>query len=400
MRAATADTGTVLFLFELCRGSVLPGAHRKKMKIRSFEFNLRELGGAMGDFGTLFPLAIGYIYVCGLNPAGFLVMMGLANIATGLIYRLPMPIEPMKVLAVVAIAQHWSPSMIYASGFAMGLIWILFALTGAVSWLARVTPQSVTRGIQAALGILLAAEAVKLLSTGWVLGLISLLIVLALRKNRYAPAAVVLMILAIAIMATGGKLGHLAAPGFSLPPVTTFTLREVWDSLLHAGFAQIPLTITNATIATAALIATYWPGASVTVKKLSWNQGVMNLITPFLGGMPMCHGAGGLAGQYYFGARTGGANIIEGVIEISLGLFLSASIAGLFAEFPGAIMGAMMFLVGLELVKFAKDVTFGKDLLPLVLTVMVSLSTNMAYGFLAGIAAHALLRRIGKAGPG
>ena len=81
------------------------------MKIESFEFNLRELAGSMGDFGTLFPLAIGYIAVCGLDPAGFLVMMGLANVATGLIYKLPMPIEPMKVLAVVAIAQHWTPSL-------------------------------------------------------------------------------------------------------------------------------------------------------------------------------------------------------------------------------------------------------------------------------------------------
>ncbi len=87
------------------------GAAKDGMKIKSFEFNLRELAGSMGDFGTLFPLAIGYIAVCGLDPAGFLVMMGLANIATGLIYKLPMPIEPMKVLAVVAIAQHWTPSL-------------------------------------------------------------------------------------------------------------------------------------------------------------------------------------------------------------------------------------------------------------------------------------------------
>ncbi len=92
------------------------------MKYRSFEFNLRELAGSMGDFGTLFPLAIGYIVVNGLNPAGFLVMMGVANIVTGIVYHLPMPIEPMKVLAVVAIAQGWSPSMIYASGFGMGLV--------------------------------------------------------------------------------------------------------------------------------------------------------------------------------------------------------------------------------------------------------------------------------------
>lgn len=129
------------------------------MNIKSFEFNLRELAGSMGDFGTLFPLAIGYIVVCGLNPAGFLVRMDLANITTGLIYRLPMPIEPMKVLAVVAIAQRWSPSMIYASGFAMGIVWIIFAVTGAIGWIAKVTPNSVICGIQVTLGVLLAIEA-------------------------------------------------------------------------------------------------------------------------------------------------------------------------------------------------------------------------------------------------
>jgi len=90
----------------------------------------------MGDYGTLFPLAIGYIAVCGLNPAGFLVMMGIANIATGLLYRLPMPIEPMKVLAVVAIAQQWTPSMVYASGFGMGIVWTVFAAIGVMKWIA------------------------------------------------------------------------------------------------------------------------------------------------------------------------------------------------------------------------------------------------------------------------
>ena len=133
------------------------------MKIGSFEFSLRELAGAMGDFGTLFPLAIGYIAVCGLDPAGLLVMMGLTNIATGLIYRLPMPVEPMKVLAVVAIAQRWTPEMVYASGFAMGVIWLLLGLTGMMGRLARYTPRSVIRGIQVALGLLLALEALRLI---------------------------------------------------------------------------------------------------------------------------------------------------------------------------------------------------------------------------------------------
>ena len=92
------------------------------IRIRDFEFSLRELAGSMGDFGTLFPLAISYFVVNGLNPAGLLVMMGVANIVTGIVYRLPMPIEPKKALAAAAIAQKWSPSMVYATGFGAGLI--------------------------------------------------------------------------------------------------------------------------------------------------------------------------------------------------------------------------------------------------------------------------------------
>jgi xanthine/uracil/vitamin C permease (AzgA family) len=364
------------------------------MKIKDFEFNLRELAGSMGDFGTLFPLAIGYIVICGLNPAGFLVMMGLANIVTGLVYRLPMPIEPMKVLAVVAIAQHWSPSMVYASGFAMGVIWLLFAVTGIMSWIAKITPLSVTRGIQATLGVLLAIEAFKMISTGWGLGIVSIIIVLVLRENRYAPGAIVLIVLGIAITVIKGQIREVNSPGLNFLPLTGFTLNEIWQTLLLAGFAQIPLTATNAVIATSSLIKTYWPDRPVSARQLSLNMGFMNLILPFFGGMPMCHGAGGLAGQYYFGARTGGANIIEGAIEICLGLFLATSIAGLFSIFPLSIIGAMMFLVGIELTKFAKDIRLNKDLVPMGATLIISLFTNMAYGFLTGLIVYNVIRFI------
>ncbi|MEW5768493.1 MAG: putative sulfate/molybdate transporter [bacterium] len=364
------------------------------MKIKSFEFNLRELAGSMGDFGTLFPLAIGYIAVCGLDPAGLLVMMGLANIATGLIYCLPMPIEPMKVLAVMAIAQCWSPSMVYASGFAMGVIWLLLAVTGIMGWMAKVTPNAVIRGIQVALGVLLAVEAFKMLSTWWLLGIISILIVLVLRQNRYAPAAIVLMLLGVAIMLIQGQIQQVDPPNLSLPTFTGFRLEEIWQTLLLAGFAQIPLTATNAVISTSSLIKTYWPDNPVSERRLSLNMGIMNLILPFFGGMPLCHGAGGLASQYYFGARTGGTNIIEGLIEISMGLFLAASIAGLLAVFPTAIIGAMMFLVGIELIKFTRDIRLSKDLIPMAATLIVSLATNMAGGFLAGLVVYHLPRLV------
>lgn len=364
------------------------------MKIRTFEFNLRELAGSMGDFGTLFPLAIGYIAVCGLNPAGLLVMMGLANIVTGLVYRLPMPIEPMKLLAIVAIAQRWTPSMVYASGFVMGIIWVLIAGTGIMVWIGKVTPNSVIRGIQASLGLLLALEALRMISSWWLVGIVSIVLVLALRQNRYAPAAIVLMGLGVAVMFLKGQLSEVRFGSIVLPPITSFRLEEAWQALLLAGFAQIPLTATNAVMATSSLIKTYWPDKRVTERQLSLNMGIMNLILPFFGGMPLCHGAGGLAGQYYFGARTGGTNIIEGIIEISMGLFLATSIAGLLTLFPTAIIGAMMFLVGIELAKFTKDIRLNKDLVPMGFTVVLSFATNMAYGFLAGMTAHHLIRFI------
>lgn len=365
------------------------------MRIRDFEFNLRELAGSMGDFGTLFPLAIGYFMVNGLNPAGLLVMMGLANIVTGVIYRLPMPIEPKKVLAVVAISQRWSPSLIYATGFGTGVIWLVLAFTGLIQKIAAITPRSVVRGIQIALGILLAIEGVKMVSTGWILGAASIIIVLVLRNSRYAPAAIVLVVLGIAMVGFQGKLSGAIHLGFTLPPITTFSPLEIWQGLVLAGFAQIALTATNAVIATSALIKEYWPDKPVSERKLALNTSIINTVVPFFGGMPMCHGAGGLAGQYYFGARTGGTNIIEGIIEISLGLFLAGSIASLFALFPKSIIGAMLLLVGIELTKFVRDIKLPETPI-LALTVAVSLLANMAIGFVVATGVYHAIKKWGK----
>jgi len=365
------------------------------MRIKDFEFNLRELAGSMGDFGTLFPLAIGYFVVNGLNPAGLLVMMGLANIVTGIVYRLPMPIEPKKVLAVVAISQRWSPSLIYASGFGTGIIWLVFAFTGLIQKIAAITPRSVVRGIQVALGILLAIEGFKMVSTGWILGAVSIIIVIVLRKSRYAPAAIALVVLGIAMVGFQGKLPGAIDLGFTLPPLTIFSPLEIWKGLVLAGFAQIALTATNAVIATKALIKEYWPDKPVSEKKLALNTGIMNTAVPFFGGMPMCHGAGGLAGQYYFGARTGGTNIIEGIIEISLGLFLASSIANLFSLFPQSIIGAMLLLVGIELTKFVRNIRLQETPI-LALTVVVALLANMAIGFVVAVGVYHILRKWGR----
>jgi MFS superfamily sulfate permease-like transporter len=369
------------------------------MRYKDFEFNLRELAGSMGDFGTLFPLAIGYIVVCGMNPAGLLIMMGITNIATGIIYRQPMPVEPMKAMAVAAISQQWPPSMIYATGFGTGITWILLAFSGLVQRIASLTPKNVVRGIQIALGIMLGFEGLKLVYNeamiGWVLGALAVIIILTLRDNRYAPATIVLVGLGIVIVAFKGELGRAIQLGFSLPPLTTFSLIEIWEGFVRAGFAQIALTASNAVIATAAVIKKYWPEKQVTEKRLALNMGIMNCVLPFFGGMPMCHGSGGYVGQYYFGARTGGANLMEGTIELGLGLFLSNSIVILFSVFPKAIIGAMMLMVGVEFAKFVRDLKT-RELAITGLTAVVSVTTNMALGFISGMVVYHLIKRFAK----
>jgi len=360
---------------------------------RDFEFNLRELAGSMGDFGTLFPLAIGYIVVCGLDPAGLFIWMGLVNIATGLVYRLPMPVEPKKVIAVAAISQRWPALLVYASGLGLGITWFILTLTGLMRHIVRWTPMFVVRGIQLALGIMLAWEGHKMMRSNLLLGFIAITIVLVLRENRYAPAAVVLMLLGVGIIAWQDQLGPSLELAITLPPLTVPLLDDVWQAMLLAGFAQIPLSITNAVIATTALIRDYFPDKPVSEERLMLNMGFMNVIPAFFGGMPLCHGAGGLAGQYYFGARTGGTNIIEGLIEISLGLFLGKSIGNLLAAFPMPLVGAMMFLVGIELSKAVVKLRGWKLGLAL-FTAALSVATNMAVGFALGLAAAYLVRHL------
>jgi len=366
----------------------LPKSILTGWRIGSFEFNLRELAGSLGDFGTLFPLAVGYMAVCRMNPAGLLVMMGLANIVTGLIYRLPIPIEPMKVIAIVAIAQAWNPEKIAAAGLGMGILWLLLGATPIMAFVARWTPKTVVRGIQLSLGVLLAIEGLKLIGVGWGLGVLSLVIVVIFRKSRYAPASILLVVLGLALVVWRGQWPAPAAPTLTWPPFTPVALGAIWPALRDAGFAQIPLTATNAVIATAALLVKYWPDRRVTERQLSLDHGVMNLISCFFGGMPMCHGAGGLAGQYYFGARTGGANLIEGTIEVVVGLFFAGSIAAVFAAFPLPIIGAMLFLVGIELTKFARELKPGREWIPMIATLIGALVFNMAAGFVVGMIVH------------
>jgi len=362
-----------------------------------FDFSLRELAGSMGDFGTLFPLALGYIAVNGLDPAGLFILLGLTNIALGLVYRLPMPLQPKKVIAATAIAQAWPPALVYASGFGLGILWLVIALSSLMRRLVRITPACIVRGIQLALAITLGWQALQWMRPEPLLGVIAVMLIILLRGNRWAPASIVIVLIGLAITALRGGMSDRWEVGLTLPALTLPRLDDIWTGMLLAGFAQIPLTLTNAVIAPAGLIRDYFPGREVSERKLLFNMGVMNAIGCLFGGMPVCHGAGGLAGQYYFGARTGGAAVLEGLLEVGAGLFLSAGIAGILAVFPLPLIAGMLLMVGIELGKPALKLK-GWEFVLAAGTAALSVITNMGIGFAAGLAAAHLQKALRKNG--
>src|SRR2546421_7490132 len=75
------------------------------MRIAGNEFDRSELAGAFGDLGTLIPFVVGYITINRLDPQGVLLGFGLLAVATGLYFRPPMSVQPMKAIATVAVTH-------------------------------------------------------------------------------------------------------------------------------------------------------------------------------------------------------------------------------------------------------------------------------------------------------
>ncbi len=358
---------------------------------RDYEFNLRELGGALGDLGTLFPLALGLIVVNGMDPVAVFCLVGLTNLVTGLVYRLPMPVEPKKVVSAVAISQAWPASVVVASGLGLGVLWLALAFSGVIRRLARITPLCLVRGIQLALGFALARQAWRMVAPDLMLGAVSIALILLLRRSRRLPAALAVVGLGVVLMALRGDLSGRITVGLSLPRLALPSMRDMWQGMVGAGVAQIPLTLTNAVLATSAIIAELFPDKRVSEDRLLLNMGIMNIVSALFGGMPMCHGSGGLAAQYYFGARTGGANVLEGLLELALGLLLGGSLVALLSAFPLALLGGMLGVVGISMGIPATRLTRWSLGIAL-LTAAVSMVTNMALGYLAGLLGVYLVR--------
>ena len=370
--------------------------NEKREEKKNKKFTLREFGGSFGDWGTLIPFIIGYISIVGLSPAGIFLTLGITNIILGLKFNLPLPVQPQKTIGTVAISEGWTPDIVISTGFGTGVIWLVLGFSKKLNHIVSKVPIIAVRGIQLGLAFILGWTGILLFTENIFLGLISISIILLLIKNKPIPSAIVLTLGGVLLMFITGVI-NITELEFGIP-ILSFRI-PTWNNfiygMLYAGIAQLFLTLTNVMIATVVLIKELFPEKEgIDANTLAFNMGAMNLINPFFMGMPLCHGSGGLMAQYAFGARTGGSMILEGIMELFLGLFFSETLFILFTEFPMAILGAMLIYTAFLLGKIAfRDFNI-KSFLIILTSAVISYLFNIAIGFLVGLILYLIFKNL------
>ena len=338
-------------------------------------FNRMEWAGSVGDLGTLLPLAFGLIMINGLSATGLFLTVGLMYVVAGSYYRVPIAVQPMKVVSAYGIALALSPGVITASGMLLATLLLILGATGLVNVVAKLVPRPVVRGVQLSTGILLLSKGASLIVgsnafqemrgavepflaiqsigpvpmsvvTGVVFGVVTLFL---LRSQRF-PAGLVVVVCGAVFGAAFGAWRELASvePGLHMPEFLPFGFPSGVDfsyALFALVLPQIPMTMGNAVIASRDLSFEYFGMESrrVTDRALCISMGLSNVFSSLVGGMPVCHGAGGLAAHYAFGARTAGSNLIIGGLFVALALFLGSGSTNVLHLLPMGVLGVLLF---------------------------------------------------------
>ncbi len=388
----------------MAQTSTIDAVQQRASRAR-IRFDRNELSGAFGDIGTDLPLIVGMILVAKLDPASVLTMFGLMQLLTGLTYGLPMPAQPLKAMAVLVIAGKANASLLYGGGLAIGITMLLLTVTGLMDWLAVAVPKSVVRGIQCGLGLQLAILALTQYvpsegSRGYVLAAMAFVVTLLLLGNRVFPPAPLLIVLgvayAFAFKLSAGILAHSIA--FQLPRIHAPRASDILTGFVVLALPQLPLSLGNSILATRQIAEDLFPQRPMGIRKISYTYSLMNLINPFFGGVPTCHGSGGMAGHYAFGGRTGGSIVIYGSLYLTLGLFLSHGFQTAIELFPRPVLGVILAFEGLVLMRLIRDMA--SSVADFTVVVLVALMcVGLPYGYVIGLvvgtlAAHFLKGRL------
>ncbi len=370
--------------------------------------NVREVAGSLGDLATFLPLAVGLITVNGVNATSLFLSAGLLYIAAGLYYGLPIPVQPLKATAAIAIATSVPAEAISAAALWAGLLFVAVSLFRLDEWLRKVFTRPVVRGIQLGLAVLLVRSglnSVLLPSCAsrslagvpvWAPGLAIAAVVAAIvalsRGSRRYPAT--LVVIPFGLLAGGflmpAWLPRTVATGWVRPAVGLPLGVDPWSVFVALLLPQIPLTLANSIAATSDAARAYYGDRAkrVTHRGLAASLGIGNIVAGLVGGMPMCHGSGGVTAHYRFGARTGGAPLFIGTAFLVVGLFFGKSVADLSRLLPSSVLGALLVYVGVQHARLLGDIAGVPRELGVALAIgLATLATgNLAAAFAAGIA--------------
>ncbi len=379
---------------------------------RDAALDRREVAGALADLGVLVPIAVVLIVSNGLSATAALLPAAMLYIWAAFAYGLPIPVQPLKAFGAIAIAKGLGVDVIAAGAMLMGLVFLVLARSGALDLAARAFPKPLIRGVQLAVGLLF-------LKIAW--GLVAdppkAFAANALSPEIAVPAAAFVLVGAVALRRRPVTIGLVAiglaialaaaAPDLSAGPspvsVPPMDAAAVWTAVTLLVIPQIPLTFANSCLATADAARTYFGerASPVQPRRLATTLGGANVLAGTIGGMPVCHGAGGLTAHYSFGARTAAAPLLMGVILLLLAVVAGSGLAALLAAFPLAILAGMLAAAGVLHIGLLRDVRGRWELSLAVAVGLVGVAVNLALGLLLGLAAwwgYALAARLRPAG--
>jgi SulP family sulfate permease len=376
-------------------------------------FDLQEWSGAFGDLGLLIPIVAALVIRNGFDGTSVLLVFGAAYIVSALYYRLPMPVQPLKAMAAIIIAQGLGVDVVSAAGLLMAAVLLTLAATGAIGPLSRLFTRPVVRGIQAAVGLLLIKTAVDMATSGQVLRgqdesylslgaevPVSLLLALGAAAvvalavwKRGLPAGLIVLALGVAAGFAFGSAGMLSGlsvgpqlPSPALPGTGAFA-----TALVVLVIPQLPLTVGNAVVACADTARGYFGerASRVSHRSLLTTMGLANVFAGAVGGMPVCHGSGGLTAHYRFGARTAAAGLIIGIALVALALTFGSGAVQLFGLIPYPVLGVMLGVVGVQHALLARDCRRAEEVAVVATVALTSVALgNVAIGFALGMALH------------
>lgn len=363
-----------------------------------FAWNLEEVSGSLGDLGTFLPHIIGAVTVVGMDPTGVFAMFGLFYVFAGAFYGVPIAVQPMKAASAAVLIQPMPPGAVAGAGLVIGAFFLIVGATGLVSRIARVLPPTVAAGLQLGLGLSLAGLGIRYIEHQLWLGVGMCVLMLALMRIPRMPVALIAVFVGAALgVATGVSppLPRLEL-GLHLPHLIWPTWPQLSNGVVHAVLPQIPLTLTNAIIVTAAVSRQLFPAElhAVNERNLAITTGLGNLLAAPFGGYLMCHGAGGMSGHVRFGARTATAPVLIGLVFLMLGLFLGASGYRLLRVIPDAVLGALLLFSGLDLALSSRLQDHPPaDLFLVLLMAAIGVAINPAAAFAVGVPLAFALKR-------